>query len=234
MLKKLLFSLALISCLNSYSSAEVVTNNKPFDDSVLRLGYLGISVATISEIRFEKQSDTLPPLPVAKLNIEESIRGVVSKNPRFSSLFYRTERSKYKPSDQILEWGDWTLADLIGKKFIVVTNGLDIIQLYPYSASLREHIVTHKSGEGLDDNILMFLFVLLIGLSLIPRKYSARISTKAPVLLLVAQIVIYGLYEWGTPSYYNIRVDLLFIIPAIILNWVLTVRYVRGRTKPSV
>jgi len=162
---------------------------------------------------------------VAKLNVVESIRGAVPNELRFSSLIYRTERSKYKPSDQILEWEGWTLADLIGKKFIVVTNGPDIIQLYPYSASLREHIVSHKSGEGLDDDTLMFLFVILIGLSLIPRKYSARISTKAPAILLAVQIALYIFYEWGTPSYYNIRVDLLLIIPAIILNGVLTVRY---------
>jgi len=142
-------------------------------------------------------------------------------------LIYRTERSKYKPSDQILQWEGWTLADLIGKKFIVVTNGPDIIQLYPYSASIREYIVAHMPSESLnlDDDALMILFLVLIGISLVPRRYSAMISTNAPGIMLAAQAVIYVFYEWGTPSYYNIRIDLLLIIPAIILNGVLTVRY---------
>lgn len=208
----------------SSSFADEVKDDQLIDKESLFLGYLGIAVATIVDIKTEKWSKSLPPLPIGQLKIEEQIRGNVPAKVHFVPLYYGTKHYEADSSDQ-KKWKGKTFAELVGKKWIVIANGINITDIYPYSEQTKNYIKTHMSSKGLGDNILMALFFIIIGILFIPLKFAVKLGTHTPVVLLVTQIVAYVFYEWGTPAYYNIRADLLLIIPAIFINGLLTMRF---------
>ncbi len=225
MIKKSLLAIVFILCVQTYSFADGVRGGSPVDDSLLFLSYLGIAVATISGISYEKRGEASSAMPIGRLKIDETIRGDVPQRVRFEPIFYRMKDSKNTSSGAIRQWKGSALADLVGKKFIVVTSGSNLIAIYPYSKKTKNYIITHMPSKGLDNGILIALFVILIGISFLPRRYTGRLNSNAPWMLLAIQIIIYAIYEWGTPAYYNIRVDLLLAIPAIATNAVLTAKY---------
>jgi len=200
------------------------------DDSLLSLGYLNIAVATIDSIKSEQWRDQFPPLPVGQLKISEQIRGKMPGSIHFVPLLYGTPAYEKQSPEQMNHWKGYVLNEFVGKKWILITNGVNVLAAYPFSEQLRAYIKSHMASEGPGDMVLLLLAMLIVGLTAVSRM-SGKIGTWAPMVLLIMQLGIYAFYESNTPAYYNMRIDLLFIIPAIILNLVLTMRYYGHRTS---
>ena len=203
------------------------------DDSLLSLGYLHIAAATIDAIKIEQWNEQLPPLPVGYLKISEQIRGTVPEHIRFVSLLYGTEAYTNQPPEQMNHWKGHLLDEFIGKQWILITNGANVLAVYPFSEQTRTYIKSHMLAEGPGDMVLMLLALLIVGMTAISRMSRQIPGAWAPMVLLIVQLAIYAFYESSTPAHYNIRVDLLFIIPAIVLNIVMTMMYYGKRRKSA-
>lgn len=209
----------------STAFADETTEKTPtFNQQDLFLTYLGIAVATVVDIKTEKWSEKLPPLPVGRLLIEETIRGDVPATVHFVPIFYATDDYDESTAD-LTQWKGKPLTELIGKQWIIVVNGVNVTGVYPYSEQTVQYIKSHQSKKGFDDDILMVLFCIIIVIAFVPLKWASKLGNSAPLLLLLGQLMLYGLYEWGTPAYYNIRADLIVIIPAIIFCWIRVIRF---------
>jgi len=216
------------------SKAKSVTEVKSvlnIDDSLLSLGYLHIAVATIDSIKTEQWSDQFPPLPVGQLKLSEQVRGKMPERVHFVPLLYGTQAYEHPSPEQVNRWKGHLLNEFIGKKWILITNGVNVLAIYPFSEQSRAYIKSHMVSDGPGDMVLLLLALLIVGLTAISRMSAQMLGIWAPMVLLIVQLGIYAYYELSTPAYYNMRVDLLFIIPAIVLNVVMTMMYYGKRKK---
>lgn len=81
------------------------------------------------------------------------------------------------------------------------------------------------ASTGLPNIALLSLFILIMAIWLVPLSWMLRLGTQAPLSLLIMQVIAYGVLIWGTPAYYNISTGLLLMLPAILINGWLTIRF---------
>ncbi len=230
----LVAAVVLLACVAIQTQADeapaatanaAVQSTVNLDEDLLALGYLHIAVARVDSIKIEQWSDSLAPLPVGYLNIIQQVRGVMSERIRFVPLLYGTTAYESQQPESMKHWKGHNLDSFVGKQWILISNGVDVLAVYPFSDKTLAYIKTHMVAEGPGDIVLLLLALLIVGLSGLSRKSGQLFGAWAPGILLIVQLGIYAFYELNTPAYNNIRIDLLFIIPAIVLNIVLTSMY---------
>jgi len=194
------------------------------DDSLLFLSYLSIAVATVDGLENKKWNEAMAPLPTGKLTIIEQIRGHVPSTVRFVPLLYGTKAYDSANLESMMVWKGKHLTRFIDKKWIIISNGSNVIELYPYSEQSVRYVKSHMASQGLDKRIRMALFVFILILALLPMAWTMRLSRKLPMALLLLQYILYAVYEWGTPGDANIRVYLMVIAPALLINGYRTIR----------
>jgi len=238
----LVAAVVLLACVAIQAQADEapaatanVQSTVNLDEDLLALGYLHIAVARIDSIKIEQWSDSLAPLPVGYLNMMQQVRGVMPERIRFVPLLYGTTAYESQPPESMKRWKGHHLDTFVGKQWILISNGVDVLAVYPFSGNTLAYIKAHMVAEGPGDIVLLLLALLIVGLSGLSRKSGQLFGAWAPGILLIVQLGIYAFYELNTPAYNNIRIDLLFIIPAIVLNIVLTSMYYgkRKTIKPA-
>lgn len=204
------------------------------DDSLLFLSYLTIAVATVDGVENKKWNEALPPLPTGELTIMEQLRGHVPTTVRFVPLLYGTKAYDSASVEKAMVWKGKPLTRFVGKQWIIISNGANVIDIYPYSEQSVRYVKSHMASQGLDKRIRIALLSVIVGLVFLPLAWAATLSRKLPMALLLLQCIAYAVYEWGMPGYENIRVDLMVIVPALLINGYRTLRlHFRQRSRHS-
>lgn len=126
-------------------------------------------------------------------------------------------------------------------------SGIDaeIVDFYKYSKIGKEMVAQNvyiERSEWIQNFLLAIILILpVINLALymlIIKSSSIQIKNrlkKVVFLIPLLAVILYLLYEAGVSPYYNIRVDLLLIYPALILNFsfwsILLVQFFRPKSK---
>lgn len=78
--------------------------------------------------------------------------------------------------------------------------------------------------------VLSFVAAALFGLFLYKRNH--RLAASAPIVSILV-FLVYGYYESNVPTSANIRIDLLIIIPALLVNFIIVAVVLLRRKKPD-
>lgn len=194
------------------------------DQRLLDLADLGIVVATIESVRLEPlQQKGSEPLPTAHLNISEQLRGESADIVRFVPLLYGSDAYSALSDEQRMQWKGMDLGSMTGKRWILITNASSVIAAYPFSDA---RVQTVRQQMAVDDGfagpLLLFLALMTVGLAVL--NWLLAMPPAGSLLMLLLQLICFGIYEYGVPPASSDRIDLLFLIPAILFNLWLTYR----------
>ena len=182
-------------------------------------------MAVIESIALEplQQADS-EPLPTAHLKIMESLRPGVPQTVRFVPLLYGSDAYQSMSSDQRMHWKGMDLNSVSGKKWILITRGSSVIASYPFTAARVNDVKLHMAAGGFGGPLLLFLALMTVGLAVLNWLLSAALPPVGAFCILMLQLACFGIYEYGVPPGTSNRMDLLFLIPAILFNLWLTFR----------
>ncbi len=78
--------------------------------------------------------------------------------------------------------------------------------------------------------VLSFVAAVLFGLFLYTRNH--RLAAGAPIVSILV-FLVYGYYESGVPTSANLRIDLLILMPALLVNFIIVFVVLLRRKKPD-
>ncbi len=176
-----------------------------------------------------KLNDEKTNTPSARLNLVEVIRGKIDITTTFNNKKkdyikgYWGSSSYYKDKQEILNF-EGNKVIVYGVKSTNVHEPTFYIKHYvPYSLENKEIVLANKVSrihESLRTLVFGILFMILILKIVyyfdpqIKKGYIRELLFKVVPYLLPLEIALYGYYHFQTSKFYNIRLDLLFLIPA--------------------
>ncbi len=207
-----------------YSSVAIAKEKDISKEFLLSRPSFDIYIVEVNNIKLK---DSNHDYPIARLNIVERIRGKIN----LMNIFNRGDKNFFN--------GYWNRANLPENKLellnlerkkiiifgVIATNTKEptfmVYHHYPYSIKNRE-IVLNKAANVSILTGLIFGFLFIVLLLKIVNYFDTQVKKgyireqffKVLPYLLPLELLLYGYYHYETSKHYDIRIDLLFVIPA--------------------
>lgn len=237
----MLFFILLQAIVSLAYSSEGVTGSISTDEQSLKRSQLDIYVVTIVDVKNQVTTNSTPP--TGHLIINEVLRGnnpeVKSHSFAFEMVPKQTVGDLQKPKQ---DWFSRTLqgpAD--GEKYIVFVYKSDgprrpgtlmyllhpVVEFNDYTKSVVLNNMVRAERKPWIQSLTFWMMLILPLLSYCTYACFGKnlIYKTSTFLLPIIGLLLYPIYESGLPTNAKIRIDLFFIIPFLIFNLVLLLRY---------
>lgn len=227
------YTILIILFLSCIYVSEATTNEKDISkEFLLSRPMFDIYIVEVKNLKLK---DSTHDYPIARLDIVERMRGKIditkifnqSNNNYFNGYWNRAHLPENKSE----------LLELEGQKIIIfgvkAKNTKEptfmVYDHYPYSIKNREIVLNKAVNVSVLTGLIFgFLFILLIIKIVfyfdpeVKKGHLREKFVKVLPYLLPLELLLYGYYHFETSKHYDIRIDLMFLIPAFFATIILS------------